>query len=364
MNQKVMRGYAMVLVAAGISTQISLPAFADASVRVAGRPVLTLSAGAAGMTADQRAATMQKNIDNALVASNNRTPSAVAVTYVSGQPIVTLGGFYVATVDAASAKRAGLTTAALASRWSGNLKQALSNQAAVRSYVDQLASSDAVGQAGTSTTQAGSYPYYRQGHIVYIPAGMTLPVTLNTPLTSQTAQPGDKIEATLAETINLGNAEIPAKSILIGQVTTAQAGARLGKSGTLGFKFTRLRTPDGCETPIQAHLIGGVESLGQVAPDTDIYKGETTKTKVEKAALHGAVGAGAGALLGTTIGAIAGGGRGAGRGAWSGLALGAGLGVAESLLLRKGADVKMASGHTLKLQLDAPASVAISGGNL
>jgi hypothetical protein len=67
-------------------------------------------------------------------------------------------------------------------------------------------------------------------------------------------------------------------------------------------------------------------------------------------------------VLGTAIGAIAGRGRGAGRGAVAGTAIGGALGVAESLLWRKGGDVKMAQGQTLNLQLDAPASLAITTG--
>jgi hypothetical protein len=80
--------------------------------------------------------------------------------------------------------------------------------------------------------------------------------------------------------------------------------------------------------------------------------------KVGSVAFRGLIGAGGGAALGTAVGAIAGGGYGAGRGAWSGTAIGGGLGVADSLLLRKGAEVKIPSGTSLQIALDAPVSVS------
>lgn len=355
---------ARLLLIAALTGQMALPVFADASVRLGGVPVITVPAASGGMTPDQRAKAMQKNIDNALVATSNKSPSAVGVSIVSGQPVVTLGGFYVCTVDAASAKVAKMTPSALANRWAGQLKSAMQNQSAVDAYVAQLTGSTTIAQAGTTTTATGTYPFYRQGRIVYIPAGMTMSVTLNTAVSSSTAKPGDPVQAVLAEDVNLGDSNIPANSILIGKVTEAIAGQRMGKSGTLGLKFTKLRTPDGVETPLTAHIIGGLDKFDAQGTNSDVYKGETTATKVKQAAIHGAVGAGAGALLGTTIGAIASHGYGTGRGALAGTAIGATLGVAESFLYRKGADVQVESGKVLKLQLDAPASIGMSAANL
>lgn len=336
-----------------------LPVYASTSVKIAGSQAFVVPAGAGSMSADKRAETMQRNIDNALVASTNHGPSAVGITYVSGQPIITLGGFYVCTVDSATAQKLGLSSSVLAQRWANGLKSSLSDKAGVEQYVAHLSGSTSA-QAGTATTNAGSYPYYQQGRVVYVPKGMMLPVTLKTGITSESAKTGDRIEALLSEDVQLGSYSLPANSTLMGQVTSAVPGARLGKSGTLGIKFNKLRTPDGAEIPITAHIIGGIGKYSEIAPETDLYKGETTGTKIEKAAIHGAIGGGAGAILGTAVGAIAGHGRGAGRGAWSGLALGTAIGVGESLLYRKGNDVKVASGDALKLELDAPITISSS----
>ncbi|HEY9712518.1 MAG TPA: hypothetical protein V6C72_03550, partial [Chroococcales cyanobacterium] len=183
---------------------MSLPALADASIRVASEQAFVVPAAAGGMTPDQRAATMQKNIDNALVASNDHSPSAVSVSKVNGQSILTLGGFYVATVDPASAKRAGVTQEVLAQRWSDGLKRTLSNQAAVQRYVADLTggSKGEPATVGTATTQSGSFHYYRQGRAIYIPAGMMMPVTLTTALDSENARAGDIVQASLSQPLN------------------------------------------------------------------------------------------------------------------------------------------------------------------
>lgn len=321
------------------------------SVAIAGQPAFR-------PLSQQRTDTIQKNLNNALVASTNKGPSAVSIVLVKGQPVLTLGGFYICTVDQASAKAANTTPILLAQRWANGLKASLTNQTRVDNYLGGLAGRTTV-EPGTTTTQAGSYPYYRQGKAIYIPAGMTIPVTLRQSFSSANAQVGDTIEATISEDVNLGESSIPQNSQVIGQITNATPGARMSHGGRLGLKFTKLRTPDGVETPIFAHISGGIAKYDQVGgTESNVYAGENTRQKVKRAALHGAIGAGAGALVGTTIGAIASHGYGTGRGAVAGLALGGALGVAESLLLHKGADVQVSSGQILKLQLDAPATIA------
>lgn len=364
-------GSKKILLATVLTTQLAagaiLPVMAATSVQIGGAPAFSVPLGAGGLTATQRVSAMQKNIDNALVASTDKSPNAVKVSYVNGQPVLTLGGFYIATADAASAKKQGLTASAMANKWAVGLKNSLRSSAAVNQYIANLTDGNRpnVGEAGTTTTSSGSYPYYKQGRIAYIPAGMMMPVTVNTALSSGVSRVGDKVEASLAQPIELGNSEIPAGSLLLGQVTTSVPGARMSHSGNLGLKFTKLRTPDGVETPITAHIVG---SLGKFqlasGAQSDVFRGETTNQKLKTAAIHGAIGAGSGAVIGTVIGAIAGNGRGAGRGALAGLGLGAGLGVAESLLLRKGNNVNVGSGDAFNLQLDAPASVAISSSSM
>ncbi len=339
------------------SLDLALPALAD-PVNVAGKQAFDVQLGVGKTSAKQRASMIEKNIDNALVASTNRSPNSVAIIYVNKQPILTLGGFYVASIDDTTAKRLGLTSGSLANRWASGLKTALSDRVAVNRYVYQLTGSANVGQAGTTTTQSGSYPYYRRGAVIYVPAGMTLPVVLNNSISSEFAKSGDPVQATLAQPINLGDRQIPAHSLLLGQVTESVPGARASHSGQLGLKFNSLQTPDGSNTPITAHIIGGLAKYEEVGGSaSDQFHGETTGHKIEDAAVRGAIGAGSGALVGTVIGAIASHGYGTGRGALAGVTIGSALGVADSLLLRKGSNVTVQSGQALTLQLDAPAQI-------
>lgn len=374
---------------------------ADGYVRIAGETVITNKVGTGGMTAEKRAEIIQQQLDNALVATKDRSPSSVSIIYVKGSPVITLGGYRVVTVDADSAKAAGTTPALLAKRWADGIRNALTHQESIESYIAQLtgdynssappvAAAPPARQTSYSQTQyqppvtqyqppasnmppqAGMDYYntasvrdsgYRQGRVVYAPAGLVMPITLQTSISTQVAKPGDMIQASLPQSVMLGDSQIPAGSTVIGTITDASAGKYLGRAASLTIKFNRLRTPDGSETPITAHLVGGIGKYVDGGSDQDdTLRGETWKTKAGQAAIRGAIGAGTGAALGTAIGAIAGGGRGVGRGAWSGTAIGGGAGVVQSLILRKGKEVTIQSGTQMQLQLDAPVSVAGAAG--
>ena len=410
-----------------------MPAFAaDGAIRISGQTIFENKVAAGGMSVEQRAETIQKNLDNALVAAKDRSASAVSIVYVKGIPVITLGGYQVCTVDADNARVAGTTPAVLAQKWADSLKKALQDQSSVSSYVAQLTgayqsapttapeaaynpppqtqsyapppqqqyggpqggppvqnvqyggyandqynrNTGGPPQGGYGGPQQGGYGGPQQGgygqggggyqggpqrgKVAYAPAGLVMAATLNTSIATQAAQAGDLIQATIGQSILLGDASIPPGSVLIGAVTEAKGGGYLGRAGTLGIKFNRLRTPDGIETPITAHIEGGVGKYGD-KNNNDTFRGETWKTKLGQGAIRGGIGAGAGAALGTAVGAIAGGGRGAGRGAWSGTAIGAGVGVVDSLVLRKGKDVVIPSGSQISIQLDAPMSISVGG---
>jgi hypothetical protein len=395
---------------------------ADGAVRLAGQTLFVNQSASGGLTVEQRAETIQKNLDNALVATKDRSPGSVNIVYVKGLPVITLGGYQVATIDADNARYAKTTPALLAQKWADSLRSALRDQGSVDSYVAQLTGSYqasappaapysappassvyAPSQPGGGYGQPGAYggqqppayggqvtygqqggygqpPQYggdsfnrqttypqpamggpMRGRVVYAPAGLVIPVSLNTSISTDVARPGDLIQATVSQNVLLGDAQIPAGSTVLGQVSEAKGGGLMGRAGMIQIKFNRLRTPDGSETPISAHIVGGIEKYSEVGGDgSDTFAGETWKTKAGQAAIRGGIGAGTGAALGTAIGAIAAGsGRGAGRGAWSGAAIGGGVGVAQSLILRRGKQVNIPSGLSMQLQLDAPVNVSV-----
>jgi hypothetical protein len=436
---------AQTLLAAILSQSLNVlapPAFADTnSVKIAGQPIFTIANASNSGSIANRTATIQENLDNALVASKDHTPSSVNISYVNGTPVITLGGYQVATVVSADATTLKTTPALLANQWADKIRHALVDQASINSYIAQISGTYASSAPAVSTNnyaplstntqssnaqysdspvvgnaqqqnrfyqsnsngaqnnqsqQSQSYDAYnsnsnnqhssfnqgnanygqqnppnnyqdgasgqglRQGRIAYAQVGQIIPVTLNTSIATQVAQAGDLIQATVSKNVAVGDSVIPAGSQVLGQVTEAKAGGRLTRSGELQIKFTRLRLADGSETPISAHIVGTIGKYAEVGGDqSDQFKGETTKNKVGSVAFRGLLGAGGGAALGTAVGAIAGGGHGAGMGAWSGAAIGGGLGAADSLILRKGANVTVKSGTNLQLELDSP--VAISG---
>jgi hypothetical protein len=318
-------------------------------------------------------------LENAIAASRVKGPSAVSVVNVHGKSVITYGGFYVCEVTPQMAAAAKSTPQLLAQKWAGGLKAALSASPKSPSLTSGAGSAKkpAVFSKGYPKKSApgskpiangGLQPYpqphapalVQQAKIVYIPAGMTIPIVLSRPLSSMNARNGDPIEAVVAQDINLGNAVIPRNAGVLGVVTEAEAGGRMAHSGRLGLKFNRLVLPDGSQTPIQAHIVGGIEKYEEVGPpDSDVYKGERSSGSIKNAAIAGGIGAGAGAVSGTVIGAIAGGRYGVGRGALAGLALGSGLGVAESVMLRRFKDVNVNSGQQLRLQMDSAARLAV-----
>lgn len=90
-----------------------------------------------------------------------------------------------------------------------------------------------------------------------IPAGTALSVTLDQPLTSETAQAGDKVTATLKESILVGDrVALPAGSRVEGTVTDVKHAKKGFKDtgGALALSFHRVVTPKGTAVTIAAGL--------------------------------------------------------------------------------------------------------------
>ncbi len=201
-------------------------------------------------------------------------------------------------------------------------------------------------------------PSAAQTGVSTAPQGLNIPLSLTTAISTQVAKEGDFVQAATTSNIPLsGYAYIPAGTTVTGQISDAEAGRRLSRSGALSITFNQMRLPNGATIPITGHLIGSIGKYKDVGKGSqDLYRGEGWGTKLGQFALRGGMGAGLGAGLGTAVGAIGGGGHGAGMGAWSGAAIGGGIGGLD-MFLRKGKDVLIPSGTAMQLQLDAPAQV-------
>ena len=446
-------------------------------VRVAGQQIFNVNTGTSSLSASKRVEAIQSNLDNAIMATKDKSSQAVSIMYVNGLPVITLAGYQICTVDGADAKAANTTPALLAQKWSDALRKSMGDQASISSYISQLsgAANGATnnnsnngnsnnnnnsngnnnnnnnngnnnnGNSNNGNNNSNAYtssvpdsyatspnppsapqlqpmqPTYAQpqtangnssyaptnnaafGYTSYsvppqnyaappthylppqqayipppnypppgyyggtqrgpaappvtAPAGTVIPAMLKISISTDVAQNGDLVEASILDAIPLQNGSIPAGSTLLGQVTEARQSGRLSQSGHLGMKFTSLRTPDGVTSPIQAHLTGlvGKYKLNGQGDETYLH-GEGGKAKLGQTLIRGGVGAGAGAALGTAVGAIAGGPFGAGTGAWSGAAIGGGIGVGD-MALRKGREVKLESGTRMQIQLDQPATI-------
>lgn len=111
---------------------------APSAVHIAGEEVFTINAPAGGFSILERALIVERNINNALKASVDRSPSMVSIESINNIPIVRMGDFHVVTADSRSAQVAGTTMQALAESWADSIRKALSDQTRISNYVNDL----------------------------------------------------------------------------------------------------------------------------------------------------------------------------------------------------------------------------------
>jgi hypothetical protein len=172
---------------------------------------------------------------------------------------------------------------------------------------------------------------------VTIPAGTSLPVILDTTVSSETSRVEEPVAAHLARAITVdGVAVLPAGSRVSGVVTDATRSAKVKGRAHVGIRFDSL-TPQGDDQRYEIRTT----AVGRTAP----------ATKKDDAVKIGAPAAG-----GAIIGAIAGGKK----GALIGTAVGGGAGTGVVLATR-GKEAQLAKGAALTLKLSEPLTVRIRG---
>jgi hypothetical protein len=160
---------------------------------------------------------------------------------------------------------------------------------------------------------------------ITVPEGATLPLILETAISSATSQSGDRVVARLAEDVRVGEkVVVPAGSEVRGQVTAAVPSGRVKTRARLAFDFDTL-------------VLKGKEHSIESGP-LDITAGDTHK---KDAATIG-IGAGAGAV----VGAIVDGKKGAGIGALIDGATGTGV-----VLTNTGKEVELGNGTRVTVRL-------------
>jgi hypothetical protein len=188
------------------------------------------------------------------------------------------------------------------------------------------ASMDASSSSGTTTATPPTTPATVGGsERGVIPVGQEIDVRLQTALSSRTAKPEQRFEATTAvDLVQDGTVLVPAGSVMRGYVSSVSPAGNIDRSGSMTLAFDQLtirgRSHDMRGMATQAFESGGIR---------------------EEAGTVGAAGA-VGAIVGGLIGGV--------RGALIGAAVGAGGVIAAT----EGKDVTLPSGTILRVRVDTP----------
>jgi hypothetical protein len=162
-----------------------------------------------------------------------------------------------------------------------------------------------------------------------LPEGTEMQVRLDTPLSSRTARPEDRFEATVMRPVYVDNRMVvPAGARVRGTVVSAEPANRPARGGKLDLAFNTLELEDNTRVDIRARVV----SLSE-----NIDKSETG----EKAG----IGAALGALLGSVIGGK--------KGALVGLIVGG----AGGAITTRGEEVELPEGTILTLRTERPVNL-------
>ena len=198
--------------------------------------------------------------------------------------------------------------------------------------------------AGTSTTvdrtqtadDTSGISSVQTSGSVSLPRESVLLVELQTPLSTDATQQGDRFEARVLEPRELTG------STVAGRVIRVKRAGKVSGAAELQLAFETLRTPDGRTSSLSAQVIevlntGHSDESGEVDNEGGVRGKTTTKDDISK------VGASTG--IGAIIGAIAGGGKGAAIGA----AIGGSIGTA-GVLSQRGKDLRLPQGQLLRIR--------------
>lgn len=284
------------------------------SVTLGGTPVFSIAGSADGMSPDHRAWISQDRLDNALVLSADKSPSAVTV---SGEHVF-LGGRLVATADMNSALLEGTTPAALAAKYADGIRAFLSDSAKTSAYIAEL--------TGKNPVNATVAVLERR---IYAPPGTVLPVAFSTAISSETIAAGQRIEGVLTQDVAFGNYILPANATVIGVVNEQEP-------GRYSIAFNTLRLPSGTLLPIAATMTGQflASSLTAhpVATEELPYGTKLTYNSVWHTNCRMPATVGIGTLGG---------------------------GVTEKLVFRRGANLVIAAGTPMSVVFETPQQVAV-----
>ena len=182
--------------------------------------------------------------------------------------------------------------------------------------------SDITQTAPTGPTEVNS------SRVGQLPAGQEFDVRLQSGLSSETAMPEQRFEATTAvDIMQNGTVLVPAGSVVRGVVTDVKRPGRLDRQGSLTLSFDQI-------------VIRGREHQMR-ALATQVFESGGIREEVGTAG----VGAGAGAILGGLLGGV------------KGAVLGAVIGAGGAIAATEGKDIQLPAGSIVRIRLDSPLRV-------
>jgi hypothetical protein len=179
-----------------------------------------------------------------------------------------------------------------------------------------------------STQTAPLGPTEVTGERGRIPAGTEIDLRLQSMLSSETAKPEQRFEATTAvDVLQSGSVLIPAGSTVRGVVSSVKPAGRVDRTGSMTLSFDEI-TVRGRRIPFRGMA-------------TEVFESRGVRDEV------GTAGAGAG--VGGIIGGILGGVKGA--------VLGAVIGAGGAIAATDGKDIELPAGTVVRVRFDQPLTV-------
>jgi type IV secretion system protein VirB10 len=179
---------------------------------------------------------------------------------------------------------------------------------------------------------------------ITVPAGTKVPLTLESPISTKSAHPGDGVYLRTSFPVTVDNTMvIPVGTYVQGVITSVKRPGKVSGRAEILFRFTTLIYPDGYTVSIPGSLndVPGAEN-SHVKDKEGTVQADSTKGR-DVATIAGP------AATGALTGAIVDGGRGAGIGGGIGAAIGIG-----TVLLTRGNDVRIEQGSTVEMVLQRP----------
>lgn len=179
-----------------------------------------------------------------------------------------------------------------------------------------------VGTTGTVPSDPVQVEGSRRG---VIPVGQELDVRLQSSLSSATATPEQRFQATTAVDVRQGETVlIPAGTTVRGIVSSVDAAGRVDRSGRLTLAFDQM-TVRGREYPIRAMA-------------TQVFESRGIREEAGTVGTAGAVGAIVGGIIGGLRGAL----------------IGAVVGSGGVIAATEGKDIELPAGTIIRIRLDSP----------